>query len=84
MAKRATGPKRRGVNLTVREDIIDAAKALGVNASQAAEAGILQAVKEHQARSWLAENAGALGAHNERVEKSGPLLTPDWALDQQG
>lgn len=57
------------------------ARALGINASQAAEAGLRQAVAQKLAEQWLSENAGALDAHNARVEKHGTLLTPDWAED---
>ena len=72
-------PKRRSINLSVREDIAAAAKALGINLSKAAESGILREVTEMQARQWLRENAEALKEHNLRIEKKGPLLTPDWA-----
>ena len=74
-------PKRRSVNLTIREDIIAVAKALGVNASKAAESGIRAAVEAKRVEQWLKENAAGICAHNDRIEKSGPLLTPDWTID---
>lgn len=70
--------KRRPVNLTVREDVLDEAKSLHLNASKAAEAGIINAIKDARAQEWLEESKVALKAHNVRVEKSGTLLTPDW------
>lgn len=73
----SSGPRRRSVNLSIREDIHDAAKALSLNASKVAEAGIAAAGRETQ---WREENKAALNAHNARVEKDGVLLTPDWAL----
>jgi antitoxin CcdA len=73
--------KRRPVNLTIRADILEQAKALKLNASQAAEAGILTAVKRAQEQKWLEDNRAALQAHNMRVDKTGPLLTPGWARD---
>ena len=73
------GPKRRPVNLTIREDILQDAKDLKLNASKAAECGIAQAIKEARAQAWLEENKQALSAHNKRVEERGTFLTPDWA-----
>lgn len=73
--------KRRPVNLTVREDILDEAKALQLNASKAAEEGIINAIKDARAREWLESNKLALKAHNSRVEKLGTLLTPNWVSE---
>tara|TARA_R110000824_G_scaffold3762_7_gene17973 strand:+ start:7029 stop:7292 length:264 start_codon:yes stop_codon:yes gene_type:complete len=78
---RLQGPKRRPINLTIREDILNEAKALKLNASKAAEAGIEAAVKQAREENWLAENRDTIAAHNQRVAESGPLLVPDWADD---
>lgn len=72
------GTKRRSINLTIREDILREAKNLNLNASQAAEVGIAKAIKKAQEQVWLKENRTALMAHNKRVKKQGPLLTPEW------
>jgi antitoxin CcdA len=72
-------PKRRSVNLTIPEDVIKAARALQLNASEAAEAGIRRAIAAKQAELWLSQNRPALNAHNDRIETEGTLLTPDWA-----
>lgn len=66
--------RRRSVNLTIREDVIEAAKLHGLNTSQAAEAGIVQAIKDTQT---------TIGAHNARIEKEGPLLTSDWTTESR-
>lgn len=73
--------KRRPVNLTVREDVLDEAKSLHLNASKAAEIGIINAIREARAEEWLEESKIALKAHNVRVEKSGTLLTPNWVSE---
>ncbi|MEO1028483.1 MAG: type II toxin-antitoxin system CcdA family antitoxin [Pseudomonadota bacterium] len=78
---KTSSEKRRRINLSIREDIIDAAKALSLNASRAAEAGIAAAVQKAQEAQWLEENRSALDAHNRRVEEQGVLLTPDWATE---
>ena len=77
----SSGPRRRSGNLSTREDICDAANALSLNASKAAEAGIAAATRKARAAQWREENKASLNAHNARVEKDGVLLTPDWALD---
>lgn len=71
--------KRRRVNLSIREDVMEAAKALSLNASRAAEAGIAKAVTEAREAQWRAENKVGISAHNARIEKDGTLLRPDWA-----
>ena len=71
--------KRRPVNLTIREDVINEARALNLNASQAAEAGIAAAIKAARQAQWLAENSDAIEAHNKRVEDKGVLIEPRWA-----
>lgn len=81
MPNRQQGPKRRPVNLSIREDILSDAKALNLNASKAAEAGIEAAIKQAREANWLAENQDTIAAHNQRVAESGPLLIPDWADD---
>jgi len=77
---RTSTGKRRSVNLTIREDVMEAAKALELNASRAAEAGIIEAIRQARAESWRRENEAAIEAHNARVEKDGVLLTPDWTV----
>ncbi len=71
--------KRRPVNLTISDDVLNEAKSLNVNASQAAEVGILDAIKKAREQEWIQNNQKAVQAHNKRIEKDGPLLTPDWA-----
>ena len=73
--------KRRSTNLTIREDLLREAKALKLNTSQAAEIGIMAAVRQAREQEWLKNKQEAILAHNKRVDKAGPLLTPYWARD---
>lgn len=73
--------RRRGVNLTIRADLLEQAKELKLNASQAAETGIAAAVKKAREQAWLTENAEAIAAHNKRIEEEGLLITPLWLRD---
>jgi antitoxin CcdA len=73
--------KRRPVNLTIREDVLIEAKSFKLNASKAAEAGIINAVKEAKSKEWLETNKQALQAHNKRIAEEGTLLKPKWASE---
>jgi antitoxin CcdA len=61
------GAGRRAVNLTIRADLLEEAKQLKLNASQAAEAGLLEAVRRARAEAWRRENAAAIDEYNRRV-----------------
>ncbi|MCB1483726.1 MAG: type II toxin-antitoxin system CcdA family antitoxin [Hyphomicrobiaceae bacterium] len=71
--------RRKPVTLTVREDVLQAAKALSLNTSQAAEAGIRDAVREALTDKWLADNAAAISAYNADLEARGPAIPVLWA-----
>jgi antitoxin CcdA len=62
------GDARRAVNLTIRADLLEEAKQLKLNASQAAEAGLLEAVRRARVETWRRENAAAIDDYNRRVE----------------
>lgn len=73
--------KQRALNVSIREDLIEAAKGLNLNTSKAAEAGIAEAVRRAREAAWKEQNRDAIEAHNTRVEERGPLLRPAW-LDE--
>lgn len=62
---------RRAANLTLDAALVDEARALGLNLSAAAEAGVRLAVAEARAARWRAENAAALESSNDWVEANG-------------
>lgn len=72
---------RKRINLTIREDLIAAAKELGLNASRAAEAGLSDAVRKAREEQWLRENAPAIEAHNQRIAREGPAIMADWTRE---
>lgn len=71
-------PRRRPVNLTIREDLLKEAKELNLNASKAAEFGIIAAIQKAQEDLWLAQNKKAIEAYNRDIEERGLLLKPSW------
>ena len=67
---------RKRVNLTVREDIMAEARALGLNTSRAAEAGIEAAVREEKGRRWREENREA----RSKAMKLGDMSRLHWPM----
>jgi len=67
-AKRST---RKPTNLSLDGALLKEAKALGINVSRSAEAGIAEAVKLHKQERWLKDNARALASSNAYVEANG-------------
>lgn len=63
--------KRRPTNLSLREDLVQAAREMEINISQVAEAALTLAVRKAAAERWLAENREAIEAYNDRVDRQG-------------
>lgn len=70
-AVRSSGSRRRATNVSLPADTVAAAKELGINVSQACEAGLSAAVTIERKRRWQEENREAIEAHNAWVEKNG-------------
>ena len=64
------GPKR-AVNLRVDADILAAAKAQGINLSQALEEELRRLTKKARETKWQEENREAFESHNRFIEKHG-------------
>ncbi|MFM0197568.1 type II toxin-antitoxin system CcdA family antitoxin [Paraburkholderia strydomiana] len=70
----ASVPKR-STNVSLADSLLTEAKDLGINVSQAAEAGLAKAVSEERAARWLKENAEAIASSNAYVDEHGLPLT---------
>ncbi len=66
---------KRATNVSLTENLLSEAKALHINISQAAEAGLAQAIARRQTELWLEENEEAIDSSNAFVEKHGLPLT---------
>ncbi|HEY9280247.1 MAG TPA: type II toxin-antitoxin system CcdA family antitoxin [Eoetvoesiella sp.] len=66
---------KRATNVSLAENLLSEAKALHINISQAAEAGLVQAIARRQTELWLEENEEAIDSSNAFVEKHGLPLT---------
>ncbi len=64
-------PSRQSVNTSIDSQLIKDAKALGINLSRAAEAGIAKAIAEEKTRRWQEENKKAIESSNAYVERNG-------------
>ena len=62
---------RRATNVTLPADLLDQARALGLNVSQACEGGLKAEISRRRAVQWLQENHDALASSNDYVERTG-------------
>ncbi|TPL78778.1 post-segregation antitoxin CcdA [Mesorhizobium sp. B2-3-13] len=63
--------QRKSVNTSIDSQLIEDAKALGINISRAAEAGIAKAIAAEKTRRWQEENKEAIESSNAYVERNG-------------
>lgn len=70
-ASAASGTARKAANVSLNEALLAEAKALNINISQAAEAGLARAVAAKRAERWLADNREAVESSNAYVEEHG-------------
>lgn len=67
---------KKATNITLSSDVLNAARALGINISQACDQFLRDLVTREQERRWQAENAEFIAAYNAGVEQEGlPLDT---------
>ncbi|WP_438750898.1 type II toxin-antitoxin system CcdA family antitoxin [Pararhizobium sp. O133] len=64
-------PARESVKLRLDGELLSLACGLKIDLTLAAEDGIKQAVKAERERLWRIENADAIAACNEYIEKNG-------------
>lgn len=71
--------KHKPVTLSIREDVVRAAKENGLNLSQAAEDGIRNAVRKLQSDAWLRDNRQAIADYNRKIRERGIAIPARWA-----
>lgn len=62
---------KRAANVSVRRDLLDAARQAGVNLSATLERALIEELREIQRRKWREENREAIAAYNEHAAKHG-------------
>jgi len=63
--------QKKAVNLRISKDLIDQARDLQINLSQALETSLVDILRDKQKAAWLAENREAVDDYNERVGRQG-------------
>ena len=66
---RGAANRKRPTNVSLDGALVEEAKALGINLSQACEEGLAAAAKKERERRWLEENRAAIESHNQWVAK---------------
>lgn len=62
---------RKPTNVSLPADLVSEAKRLGINLSQACEAGLTGEVRKQLSEEWKRENKDAIESSNEYVRKHG-------------
>ena len=62
---------KRATNVSVRSDLLAAAREAGVNLSATLERALLEELAEAKRKKWRQDNRDAITAYNEHVEKHG-------------
>jgi antitoxin CcdA len=70
-AKPVRRARKTPTNLSLRIDLVQRAKALGLNLSDVVESALEKAIREAEQARWLAENEAAIDYYNAFIEKHG-------------
>lgn len=62
---------KKATNITLSADVLNEAKALGINISQACDQFLRELVTREQERRWQVENAEFIAAYNADVARAG-------------
>lgn len=68
-------PSRKSTSMTLDRCVLEEARALGINVSQAAQTGVVAAIRAERAPLWKQENAGAIADYNSFVVQNGVPLS---------
>jgi antitoxin CcdA len=66
--------RKRPTNVSLSASLVDEARQLGINVSQACEEGLAAATKSERERRWLDENREAIESNNLYIAKHGMPL----------
>jgi antitoxin CcdA len=62
---------KRAINLSLNSNVLDMARDMGMNISQTVDALLTEAVLKQYWERWNEDNAEAIAAYNERIEREG-------------
>jgi len=64
-------PRKRPVNLSIDESLVNQARALNINLSQALEKAVVTELRKAEREKWARDNRTAVDAYNQRVDEAG-------------
>ena len=67
---------KKATNVTLNADVLNAAKALGINVSQVCDQRLREVVAQELDRRWRSEHADFITAYNTTLEQEGLPLDP--------
>lgn len=62
---------KSATNVSVRRDLLDAARAFKINLSATLEQALIEKLRQTEQRKWREENRESIAAYNDHVEKHG-------------
>lgn len=75
---RAHSAGKRATNLSLSTDVLEAAKAMGINISQVCDSHLREVVRRERERRWREEHADFMTAYNATIEAEG-LPLDEWS-----
>ena len=70
-AKIKTARGKRATNVSIRADLLSAARSAGINLSATLEQALAQELARQRRDNWRQQNRDAVRAYNDHVEKHG-------------
>lgn len=62
---------KKATNVSIRSDLLEAAKEMKLNLSQEFEQHLEEVVRRNRAEQWLKDNREAIQAYNRHIERDG-------------
>ena len=62
---------KKPTNVSIRSDLLEAARELKINLSQEFENHLAEVVRKHRAEQWLKDNREAIEAYNRHIARDG-------------
>ena len=69
--------RKTPTNLSIREDLVQRSRELGINLSELLERELETAIIDAERAEWLAANSDAIADYNANVEKRG-VFSEEW------
>jgi antitoxin CcdA len=69
--RRNQSAPKRATNVSVRSDLLSAARAAGVNLSATLERALIEELAEGKRKKWREDNRDSIAAYNEHIDKCG-------------